>query len=125
MYQKCLLFGDIISANAVLRTEYPEQQQTIGRKAKGYIDNVWAGYRQLFAIQGLFGKFSQNEEIKDRLFKTNEAYLVECAHTDRIWACGKRIDETDRLDASKWSGQNILGFSLMEVRRILRLSSKY
>lgn len=122
MHQKCLLFGDSISANTILETEYPEKQQYIGRNTKGYINNVWAGNRQLIAIQGLIGKFSQNEELKEKLFDTSDAYLVECAHTDKIWACGKRLDEPDRLDVSKWTGQNILGFSLMEVRRILRLS---
>lgn len=39
---------------------------------------------------------------------------------DTIWACGIRLDEDERFDASKWRGQNILGFALMEVRSILR-----
>ena len=81
---------------------------------------MWAGSRQLIAIRGLHAKFSQNNELKNKLLRTNDAYLVECAHTDTIWACGKRLDEPDRLDAGKWSGQNILGFSLMEVRRIIK-----
>lgn len=116
MHQKCLLFGDENSAKAILATEYPEKQQDIGRQAKGYVNNVWAGSRQLIAVRGLFAKFRQNDELMGKLLETNEAYLVECAHTDTIWVCGKRLNEPDRLDASKWNGQNILGFSLMEVR---------
>lgn len=119
MHQKCLLFGDEDSAKAVLATDYPDKQQRIGRQTKGYINSIWAGSRQLIALRGLIAKFGQNEELRVKLFETNESYLVECAHSDIIWACGKLLNEPDRLDASKWTGQNILGFSLMEVRDIL------
>lgn len=116
MHQKCLLFGDEESAKAVLATNYPYKQQIIGRQTKGYVNSIWAGSRQLIAVRGLLAKFSQNKELQDKLIETKESYLVECAHSDTIWACGKRLNEPDRLDASKWNGQNILGFSLMEVR---------
>lgn len=120
MHQKCLLFGDEDSAKAVLATDYPDKQQIIGRQTNGYINSIWAGSRQLIAVRGLLAKFSQNEELRDKLFGTKESYLVECAHSDTIWACGKRLNEPDRLDASKWTGQNILGFSLMEIRDMLQ-----
>ena len=116
MHQKCLLFGDEESAKAVLATDYPYKQQIIGRQTKGYVNSIWAGSRQLIAVRGLLAKFSQNKELQDKLIETKESYLVECAHSDTIWACGKRLNEPYRLDASKWNGQNILGFSLMEVR---------
>lgn len=120
MHQKCLLFGDEESAKAVLATDYPDKQQIIGRQTKGYVNSVWAGSRQLIAVRGLLAKFSQNEELRSKLLETKDSYLVECAHTDTIWACGKRLNEPDRLYASKWNGHNILGFSLMEVRNMLK-----
>ena len=49
-----------------------------------------------------------------------DAYLVECAHQDIIWTCGSRLHEKERFDVSLWRGQNILGFALMEVRRMLQ-----
>ena len=124
MHQKCLLFGDEKSAKAILATEYPDKQQSIGRQVKGYIDNVWAGSRQIISIHGLYAKFSQNESLRNKLLETKEAYLVECTHADTVWACGKHIDEPDRLDADKWNGQNILGFSLMEVRKLIQMNGK-
>ena len=120
MYRKCMIFGDQASADAVLATDDTKQQQDIGREAKGYIGSVWAGRRQLIAIQGLLAKFSQNEELKQKLLGTGDAWLVECAHSDTIWACGIRLNEDERFDARNWCGQNILGFALMEVRDILR-----
>lgn len=87
---------------------------------KHILDGVWAGARQAIAIRGLLAKFTQNADLKEQLLDTKEAYLVECAHSDKIWACGIRLNESERFDATKWTGQNILGFALMEVRRILK-----
>ncbi len=41
-------------------------------------------------------------------------------YSDTIWACGVRLNEDERFDVSKWRGQNILGFALMEVRASLQ-----
>ena len=120
MYSKCVCFGDTASANAVLATDDVAEQKAIGRQAQNYIDFVWAGRRQLTAAKGLYAKFSQNEELQRLLFDTGDAYLVECAVKDRIWACGTDLHDDSRTDAGKWTGQNILGFALMEVRDTLR-----
>ena len=119
MYQKCLMFGDNESAKAVLKTSDTAEQQRIGRNAKGYINHVWAGARQMVVFRGLMAKFTQNIDLREELLNTDDAYLVECAGSDKIWACGIRLNNDDRFDVSKWKGQNILGFALMEVRRVI------
>ncbi len=120
MYSKCTAFGDADSAKAVLETDDPARQQAIGRKAKGYNGNVWAGMRQMVAYEGLTAKFGQNEELKRKLTDTGDAVLVECSGSDRVWACGIRPDDERRFDASLWDGTNILGFTLMHVRDRLK-----
>ena len=120
MYQKCRLFGDEASAEAVMATDDPGKQQAIGQHASGYIHNVWIGSRQMIAFRGLLAKFRQNENLKQKLLETGDAYLVECAGSDKNWACGIRLNDDKRFDAENWKGQNILGFALMEVRRILK-----
>lgn len=122
MYRKCLAFGDEASAKAVLAAGDPAEQQAIGRKAAGYIGAVWAGMRQMVLFRGLIAKFTQNGELKRKLLDTGEAYLVECAGSDKIWACGIGLDDARRFDAAEWSGDNILGFALMEARAVLRAS---
>ncbi len=120
MYRKCQLFGDSVSAAAVLATDDPAKQQAIGRNAGGFNGRAWDGMKQLFAFRGVLAKFSQNPDLARQLLDTGDAYLVECARSDTIWACGFRPDEDGRLDMGKWRGQNLLGFLLMEVRRILQ-----
>lgn len=120
MYQKCLLFGDEVSAAAVMATDDPAKQQKIGQGASGYIHAVWTGARQTIAMRGLLAKFRQNEELKQRLLETGDAWLVECAGSDKNWACGIRLNDDRRFDAENWNGQNILGFALMEVREMIK-----
>jgi O-acetyl-ADP-ribose deacetylase (regulator of RNase III) len=69
-------------------------------------------------------KFSQNEGLKNKLLDTGDAYLIECAYHDAIWACGIRLNESERFDTSYWRGTNMLGFALMEVRDMLRNQSR-
>jgi ribA/ribD-fused uncharacterized protein len=119
MYRKCMLFGDEHAAKAVLSTDDPEKQQAIGRDASGYMETVWKGARQMAAFRALMAKFSQNENLKQKLLNTGDAYLVECAGSDKVWACGIRLGDDRRFDAANWDGSNILGFTLMEVRNRL------
>ncbi len=115
-----MLFGDESSARAVLSTDDTANQQMIGRKASGYIAHVWDGNRQMVLLRRLLAKFGQNEVLKEKLLSTGDAYLVECARTDKVWACGVRLNDDERHDTSAWTGSNRLGFALIEVRSMLR-----
>ncbi|MBQ1514848.1 MAG: NADAR family protein [Lachnospiraceae bacterium] len=119
MYRKCVLFGDEASAAAVMATDDPEAQKAVGRRATGYNANAWEGARPMVLLRGLLAKFGQNEDLKRLLLETDDAYLVECAGSDKIWACGVRLGDEKRFDAENWAGSNILGFTLMEVREML------
>ena len=120
MYQKCMIFGDHQCAEKILATDDTKLQQALGREAKGYISDVWVGIRQIILRRALLAKFTQNEDLKKKLLDTGDCWLVECARTDKIWACGIRLDDDRRFDAANWRGQNILGFTLMDVREMLR-----
>lgn len=120
MYRKCMTFGDMASAKKVMATNDPGQQQAIARKAKGYHDVVWNGLRQVVLMRALVAKFAQDDALGNALLNTGDDYLVECAYHDKLWACGATLNDDARLDIEKWSGKNILGFALMEVRTMLR-----
>lgn len=120
MYRKCMTFGDTASAQKVMATNDPEQQQALARKAAGYNDVVWSGLRQVVLMRALVAKFAQDDALGQALLNTGDDYLVECAYHDKLWACGVTLNDDARMDIEKWSGRNILGFALMEVRMMLR-----
>ena len=116
MYQKAICFHDENTAAQIMETEDVSHIKMLGRLVSGYDDNYWNGIRQIAVYEGLLAKFSQNTELKKRLFSTEKAVLAECAVKDRIWGIGLSMKDPNRFDKAKWQGQNLLGYTLMMVR---------
>ena len=119
MYRKAICFGDEAVSKNILSTDDASQIKALGRQVKNYDEHIWNGIRQIVVYKGLLAKFSQNKDLKDRLKSTGEAILAECAVKDLIWGVGLSMKDPDRLDKTKWKGQNLLGYTLMMVRECL------
>ena len=120
MYQKAVCFQDNAVAAQILATDDVAQIKALGRLVSNYNDHHWNGVRQIVVYEGLYAKFSQNEDLKMQLLSTGDVLLAECAVKDRIWGIGLSMHDPDRLDRAKWNGQNLLGYALMLVREKLR-----
>ncbi|NDO46546.1 NADAR family protein [Clostridium sp. MD294] len=119
MYQKAKLFQDNDIASKILNTSDAGKIKALGRSVKNYNDTIWNGTRQIIVYEGLLEKFRQNEEIRKKLIKTENAVLAECAVQDKIWGIGLSMKNEKRFDMTQWKGQNLLGFSIMMVRKTL------
>lgn len=119
MYQKAVLFGDKAMAKAILGTNDPAVIKDCGRNVKPFNGVVWNGHRAIILYRALMYKFSQNTELRKQLLATGDKMLVEGTASDKIFANGLLRTDPDRFDMSKWTGQNLLGFALMEVRKEL------
>lgn len=118
MYRKAHLFQDELIVSEILKTDNVGKIKALGRAVSGYNDLIWSGMRQVIVYNGLVQKFSQNEELRSRLLTTGNSVLAECAVMDKIWGIGLSMSDENRFDMGKWRGQNLLGFALMEVRKI-------
>ncbi|BAK47021.1 uncharacterized BCR [Clostridium sp. SY8519] len=116
MYWKAVCFHDKRIASEILKTDDVAEIKSLGRRVFGYDDNVWNGLRQIIVYEGLLAKFSQNEELKEKLLETGNATLAEAAVRDKIWGIGLSMNDMNRFDRAKWKGQNLLGYALMIVR---------
>ena len=74
------------------------------RKGKGLRD-AWEFNKKYIMLKGLRAKFSQNEDLKQKLLDTGDAILHEDSPTDMFW--GKK-------------GKDMLGKLLMQVRDELK-----
>ena len=119
MYRKAVCFGDDKVAAQILATEDVAEIKALGRLVSGYDENLWNGVRQIIVYEGLLAKFSQNSDLREQLKGTESAILAECAVKDRIWGIGLSMHDPNRLDRTKWQGQNLLGYALMMVRERL------
>ena len=119
MYQKAMTFQDQMVVKEILQTKDAAKIKQSGRQVTNYNDHIWNGIRQIVVYEGLVAKFSQNEELKKQLKETKTAILAECAVKDRIWGIGLSMKDPKRFDITQWKGQNLLGYTLMEVRNRL------
>ena len=119
MYQKAKYFKDEEVARQIIATEDVAQIKKLGRQVSGYNENYWNGIRQIVVYKGLRAKFTQNQELKERLKDTGDALLVECAVKDKIWGVGLSMKDPDRFERETWRGENLLGYTLMMVREEL------
>lgn len=119
MYRKAVCFGDVKVAEQILATEDVAEIKALGRLVSGYDESLWNGVRQIVVYEGLLAKFSQNPELWEQLKGTGSAVLAECAVKDRIWGIGLSMQDPDRLERTKWRGENLLGYALMMVRERL------
>lgn len=119
MYRKAVLFGDTAVVQEIMATNDVGKIKALGRSVIDYNDTIWNGVRQIAVYEGLLEKFRQNDELAVRLLATQDHILAECAVQDRIWGIGLSMKDDRRFDLEQWQGQNLLGFSLMQVRDTL------
>lgn len=69
----------------------------------------WDAIKESIMLKGLRAKFGQHPDLKDKLLASGDRRLVEHTEQDHYWG-----------DAGDDSGQNRLGYLLMQVRNELR-----
>ena len=124
MAEKARLFGDDEALARVLVAKSPAEAKAIGREVRGYVDEVWAAKRETAVLRGNVAKFDASDALREFLLSTGERILVEASPRDTVWGIGLGGANPAAQDPSRWRGQNLLGFALMEARRILREKTK-
>ncbi len=120
MYQKAVLFSDKKVGEEIMAASHPKEYKALGRKIKGFNQEIWDKSCCDIVIKGNLAKFSQNESLKSFLLNTKDRVLAEASPYDRIWGIGMSSEDKNCENPLLWRGTNFLGFCLMEVRDILR-----
>ncbi|VDM44149.1 unnamed protein product [Toxocara canis] len=120
MYHKALSSGDLETANEIMK-------EREARKIK-----MWDSLSEDVMWRGNIAKYTQNDDLRKKLFCTHGSILVECSPTDAIWGIdaivyltGMDIHEPDAVDPAKWRGQNKLGHILTRIREHLWEQPEY
>jgi hypothetical protein len=116
MYHKALTFGDVETAEKMMKESHPRVQKKLGKLVKNYDDTTWAEVRYDIMKEAVYLKFSQNKELLSELLKTGDKIFVEASPYDTIWGIGMGEDDDLILDEKNWKGLNLLGKALCEVR---------
>lgn len=116
MYNKAILFGDLETAQKIMNTTSPKEQQALGRIVKNFDKDIWDLNAKSIVIKGNILKFSQNPKQKELLMSTEGTILVEASPFDKIWGIGLAEDDPRIFDRTQWQGTNWLGECLTIVR---------
>lgn len=122
MAEKARLMRDEETCRKILEASDPSEFKALGRMVKNFDETLWNTHKYDIVVKGNLYKFSQNQDLKKFLLSTEDKVLVEASPYDTIWGIGLGADGAEANEPSKWRGENLLGFALMEVRS--QLSSK-
>lgn len=120
MWRKAMLFNDTYNANKILEETNPALIKKYGRAVKGFVGSEWDAIREEVVYQGCLAKFSQNEDLKQKLLSYDvDSIFVECSPYDRVWGIGLKASDSRSDNIETWEGQNLLGKCLSRVRKEL------
>ena len=120
MAHKAMLFNDDKTLNEIMKNSDPAEIKKLGRKVKNFDEKLWDKYKFSIVYSGNLAKFSQNEKLKEFLLSTGDKVLVEASPYDGIWGIRMSADDENAENPTRWRGQNLLGFALMQVRDEIR-----
>jgi ribA/ribD-fused uncharacterized protein len=124
MAEKAKLFGDNEIFEKIINERQMKTIKDLGRKVKGFSEDIWADKRFQIVYDGNLAKFIQNLEIKDFLLSTGDKIIVEASPYDKIWGIGMSEIDPHIENVNKWKGLNLLGFALMKVRSEIKKTGK-
>lgn len=120
MLCKASLMGDYDTYRMLLQTEEPGQCKSLGRRVKPWNQGLWDSNVCCIAFQVVSQKVDNNGKVYNALMSTQNSIIAEMTDRDVNWGTGVRMGKKDQNRPSTWTGSNILGWALMEVRDRIR-----
>lgn len=115
MYNKAVLFNDLVMAEKIMATDDPRLQKKYGRKVEGFQVDTWNSLSKDIVKDGLRAKYLQSEVLKKALTRHSDCLFIEASPYDRIWGIGYS-EENAEQNINNW-GENRLGEILTELSK--------
>lgn len=114
-YSKALLFNDQESADNILKEHDSFKQMKMGKKIRNFKKDTWKQRVHNVLWNANKAKFDQSLSAREVLLGTGTKTLGE-ATVDPYFGIGLRLTSKTVSDESKWTGDNIMGRVLTEIR---------
>lgn len=118
MYQarKAEFFGDKALAERIRNAPTAYQSKRLGQTVPGFDLNTWRRHAPSIMLDILKLKFGQNERLKHYLLHFTKSWIAESSKYDNFYGTGIHIQDEDCLNPTRWTGRNMMGLILQEVR---------
>ena len=117
--QKAMFFNDDKSASLIMAENDPYRLMTLGYRIKGYDEAKWLPEARRVLFKANMAKFSHLKPARDALLATGNDVIGE-ATQNATFGTGFRLHDPEALDPYKWTGDNLFGRILQEVRENLK-----
>ena len=114
-WAKANLFNDEASAANILKETDTFKQMMLGKKIKHYKPDVWKKHVRDILVRANNAKYLQHQYAREALIRTQGKKLGE-ATIDSYFGIGQRLTSKTVSDISTWSGENVMGSVLEEIR---------
>ena len=119
MAKKALLFKDFENYILIINEKDPSKDKQYGRRVRNFESALWRSCNAEVIYHANLAKFSQNPELKAVLLGTGDMPLAEASPADLNYGIGLEATDPRAEDSANWRGKNLLGETLMRVRRTL------
>ena len=119
MAKKALLFRDYETFTLIMHSEDPLRCVSLGKQIKGYHQSTWKRHRREIAFNANLAKISQNEKLMFYLRSTTGNIIALDNSTEYYWGIGIPKDPINPHYSEEWTGENVWGEILMEIRKLL------
>ncbi len=119
LFRQALLAGDENRKKQIMSQNTSDSISTLKVYLPTELKTLWTGQMQIIAYQALITKFAQDEKLGIALLDTGSSIIAACLSRDTIWGNGLEPFDPAVTNVSLWPGQNLLGYSLMQVRNML------
>jgi len=119
VFKKCGYFGDYRRQRIVLKHRMtPAAMKNLGKHIRNFDNRKWEGVKVKIMAEILEAKYNQNPHLSRFLLGTGHNILIEANKFDSFWGAGASFEEIKTGKA--WTGKNVMGILLMEVRMNIR-----
>ena len=119
-YSRAMVSGDRETARRILEEHDPFVQRGLGSIVRGFDERRWDAQKGAILYRGLAERFRQRPETVSGLAATGGETLVYCSPVDGELGIRRLKSDPEAQDPAQWRGQNLLGYTLMELRSAFR-----
>ncbi|GES57909.1 swarming motility protein YbiA like protein [Aspergillus terreus] len=93
----------------ILRTNMPRAQKALGRRVRGFDEEVWRTASVAVVVGGCVARAGVDPALRAVYRAAAGRTFVEGSPRDRVWGVGLRWDGREVEDEKNWRGENRLG----------------
>ena len=117
-YMMANYFDDHDSMKLSMSTDDPYELVALQKKVKNFDRHVWAPEAERILYLANLAKYTQNAVARRALLNTKDDILGEGSF-NKTWGIGGSISNSRFTDVRNWTGSNIMGKILMNIRQSL------